>query len=190
MKETLIKYLSDISSLPDNDKLIIVDCFQEKEISKNDFWIKQGEVSNEFAFVCDGILRVFHEFDGEEITLQFVFPRSFAASLSSLAYNMPSQWNMQALTDCKLLLIEREKHHETMFKYAKALSVYENQFLKAFVNMESRLLSFLHLSAEQRFQKLFYEQPEIFNLVPLKHIASSLGITAETLSRLRKKQFR
>ena len=75
-----------------------------------------------------------------------------------------------------------------MFKYAKALSVYENQFLKAFSSLENRILSFLHLNAEQRFQKLFSEQPEIFNLVPLKHIASSLGITAETLSRLRKKQ--
>jgi len=189
MKEKLLKYLADFSTLTVNDILIIVDSFQEKELSKNDFLIKQGDISKDFFFVCEGILRIYHEADEEEITLQFVFPISFAASLSSLAFNMPSQWNMQAITNCKLLYTDRDVHHEIMSKYANALNIYESQFLKAFSNLENRLLSFLHLNAEQRFQKLFSEQPQIFNLVPLKYIASSLGITAETLSRLRKKQF-
>ena len=189
MKERLLKYLSDFSTLPDNDKLILVDSFQEKELSKNDFLIKQGDISKDFSFVCEGILRIYREVDGEEITLQFVFPMSFAASLSSLAFNMPSQWNMRAITKSKLLCIDRDIHHEIMSKYANALNTYESQILKAFSNLENRLLSFLHLNAEQRFQKLFSEQPQIFNIVPLKYIASSLGITAETLSRLRKKQF-
>jgi CRP/FNR family transcriptional regulator, anaerobic regulatory protein len=189
MKDILLKYLSDFSTLSDNDKLIIVDAFQEKKLSKNDFLVKQGDISKDFSFVCEGILRIYHEVDGEEITLQFLLPKSFAASLSSLAFNMPGQWNIQAITNCKLLYIDRDVHHEIMSKYAKALNIYESQFLKAFSNLENRILSFLHLNAEQRFQKLFSEQPQIFNLVPLKHIASSLGITAETLSRLRKKQF-
>lgn len=188
MKEILFKFLSNISTLPDNDKLIIVNSFQARELLKNDLWIKQGNVSKDFAFVCKGILRIYHETDGEEITLQFVFPTTFAASLSGLAYNMPSQWNIQAFTNCSLLVINRDRHHEIMYKYSDALNIYESLFLKAFSSLENRILSFLHLNAEQRFQKLFSEQPEIFNLVPLKHIASSLGITAETLSRLRKKQ--
>ncbi|NJK84694.1 MAG: hypothetical protein HC906_00605 [Bacteroidales bacterium] len=107
-----------------------------------------------------------------------------------MANKVPGQLNFQAFTDCDLLIIDREKHHEKMIQCENALSLYEDQLFKAIINMESRLLSFLHLTAEQRFHKLFSEQPEIFNLVPLKHIASSLGITAETLSRLRKKQFR
>ncbi|NJK84693.1 MAG: hypothetical protein HC906_00600 [Bacteroidales bacterium] len=73
MKEILIKYLTDHSLLPHDDVLIIAESFREKRISKNNLWIKQGEVSNDFAFVCNGILRVYHESEAEEITLQFIF---------------------------------------------------------------------------------------------------------------------
>jgi CRP-like cAMP-binding protein len=189
MKEILLKYLSDHSKLPDNELVLLANSFREKHLSKNDFWIKQGKVSKDFAFVCDGIHRIYNETNGNEITFQFVFPLTFVASISGIAANMPSQWNMQAFTRCNLLVIDRDRHHELMIKYPEALNIFESQFLKAFSTLENKILTFLNLNAEQRFQKLFSEQPEIFNLVPLKHIASSLGITAETLSRLRKKQF-
>lgn len=187
MKEVLLKYLSNHSSLTKEEKKSILDSFTEKSISKNDFWIRQNETCQDVAFVCEGILRVFHEVNADEITLQFVFPESFAASLSSLAYNRPGSFSYQALTDCELLIIRKDSFHDIMFRYAKKFNVQDNHFLKSYTDLESRLLSQLHLSAEERFNQLFSGHPEIFNLVPLKHIATSLGMTPETLSRLRKK---
>ena len=71
-------------------------------------------------------------------------------------------------------------------KYKNWLEIDNIQLLLAYTDLEYKLFSQFHLSAEQRFNKLFSERPEIFNQVPLKYIASSLGITPETLSRLRK----
>lgn len=186
LKSMLIKYFAEKTSLSDNEKSEIASAFKAVEICKNNFWVKQNEICSEIAFICEGIIRVFHETEEKEITLQFLFPNNFMASLSSLTYNIPSLWNFKALTDCKILLIDNKKHQELINKYPDILDFHKNPFMLSFADLESRLLSLLSLSAEQRFKKLFSEYPEIFNQVPLKHIASSLGITPETLSRLRK----
>ena len=187
MNEQLFKYLENNSKLTQEEIEHICSTFQEKGIKKNEFWIKQDKYNNDLVFMCTGILRVFHEYEGDEITIQFILPNSFAIPLSSFVNNSKSLLNYQAVTDCGFLLVDKDVHHKVMFKYAKAFDLSNNYYLKAYADLESKFLSLLHLNAEQRFQKLFSEQPQIFNLVPLKHIASTLGITAETLSRLRKK---
>lgn len=187
MKEQLYTYLGSKSKLTHEEKEQICALYREKSIKKNELWIKQEKRNNDIAFVCSGILRVFHEYDGDEVTIQFVTPNSFAIPFSSFQNESKSLLNYQALSDCELLVVDKDVHHKTMFKHAEAFDLTSNYYLNAYRILESKLLSFLHLDAEQRFQQLFSEQPQIFNLVPLKHIASSLGMAPETLSRLRKK---
>ena len=86
----------DNSSLSNDEIDEIVNCFREESYLKNDFWIKQNEISTDIAFVCNGILRVLFDLDGEEITLQFIFPNSPASSFVSSISNKPSPWSFQA----------------------------------------------------------------------------------------------
>jgi len=132
-------------------------------------------------------LRILDEINEVETTIHFIFKNSFTTSLQSFAYQIPSVWSIQALTDCSLLIIDRDSHFKLINDYKNWLEVDNNQLLMAYTELEAKFFSQFHLSAEQRFNKLFSEKPEIFNQVPLKYIASSLGITPETLSRLRKK---
>ncbi len=114
----------------------------------------------------------------------FIFKNSFITALQSFAYQIPNLWNIQALTDCSLLIIDRGNHLKLINEFKNWLEVENLQLLMAYAELETIFFSQLHLSAEQRFNKLFSERPEIFKQVPLKYIASSLGITPETLSRL------
>jgi CRP/FNR family transcriptional regulator, anaerobic regulatory protein len=187
MKDSLNDYLIYNTHLTSQERDLILTHFSEFRIKKNDFWIRKGELCKHLAFLSSGILRIINEVDEIESTVQLVYKNSFTTSLTSFAYQIPSIWSIQALTDCELLLIDRENHFKLVNEYKNWLEVDNVQLLLAYTDLEYRLFSQFHLSAEQRFNKLFSEKPEIFNQVPLKYIASSLGITPETLSRLRKK---
>ena len=190
MKEALNKYLIDNSHLTSQERDEILDCFFYLRIKKNDFWIKKGEICRHLVFVNDGTLRIINEINEIESTVQLVYKKSFTTSLTSFAYQIPSIWSIQALTDCDLLLIDRDNHFKLIGEFKNWLEVDNLLLLLAYTELESRLFSQHHLSAEQRFSKLFTERPEIFNQVPLKYIASSLGIAPETLSRLRKRHLK
>ncbi len=190
MKKSFEKYLSDNTHLSVPERNKILDCFYPLRIQKNKYWINKGEICKQMAFVDSGILRVINEMDEIESTVQFAFKNSFITSLTSFAYQTPSIWSIQALTDCDLLLIDRDDHFRLVSEYKSWLEVDNLLLLLAYTDLETRQFSEHHLSAEQRFNKLFSEKPGIFNQVPLKHIASFLGITPETLSRLRKRHLK
>jgi CRP/FNR family transcriptional regulator, anaerobic regulatory protein len=190
MKKSLEKYLTENSHLVKTERDKILDSFCHVSIAKNKFWIKKGEICKHLAFVDHGILRIINEINEIESTVQLVYKNTFVTSLTSFAYQIPGIWSIQALTDCDLLLIDRDTHFKLINEFKNWLEVDNVQLLLAYTDLENRLFSQFHLSAEQRFNKLFSERPDIFNQVPLKHIASSIGITPETLSRLRKKHLR
>lgn len=187
MKSILIDYLTNHSKLSPSEITDIVSHFTERKLDKNESWISTGEISSKIGFVSEGILRLYNEVDAEEVTLQFIFENSFFASLTSLVYQMPSRWSIQAITPCTIVEIEREAHFALIDKYKHWLEIDNVQLMMAYTSLENRMYNQLHLDAEQRLQQLLNEHPAIFNQVPLKYIASSIGITPETLSRLRKK---
>ncbi len=187
MKNSLHKYLTEQSHLTQDEIEIILNSFKVVELKQNEFWIKRGEICKQLAFIDKGILRIINEIKEVESTVQLIFENSFTTSLTSFAYQTKSEWGIQALTDCRLFVIDRDVHLKLVYEYKNWLEVDNVLLLLAYTDLENRLFAQHNLSAEQRFNKLFSEKPEIFNQIPLKYIASVLCITPETLSRLRKK---
>ena len=186
MRDNLTTYFKQNSSLFDEEIVKLVGSFRSKLVSKGDFWIRQNEPCDDIAYLGSGILRVFHTHEDEEITLEFILPDSFTTALGCSTEHHLSSLNYQAINNCELLLIDKDLHRNIITGNANSFEFYEKELNSIHHKKEKRLMSLLHLNAEERFFNLFKEQPEIFNLVPLKHIASSLGIAPETLSRLRK----
>jgi CRP/FNR family transcriptional regulator, anaerobic regulatory protein len=182
--ETYIK--SSVSLAPD-DLQLITSFFKTGSMSKGDYFSRKGRYCDKLSFVQTGYLRMFVEADDREVTQWISGPGYFITDLSSFIFNTSGRWNIQALTDCTLLEITQNDYKSLSEKLPAWKEIDRLLIVKCFAMMEERILNHLYMSTEERFQHLMKTQPELFNLVPLQYLASMLGMTPETLSRLRKK---
>jgi CRP-like cAMP-binding protein len=161
--------------------------FELSEIKKDDFFAKSDVHCGKLSFVRNGYLRVFNYADGKDITQWIISKGEFAADLSSLVFGTPARWNIQAITDCEMYTISSENYNR-IGKIVPQWQELEKLFIsKCFITLEARVFSFLSMSSEERYRHFFDMKPELFNAVPLHFIASLLGMTPETLSRIRNK---
>ncbi len=188
MKE-IEKYIESYFGIGDKDLSAIGRLFEDRTLKKNDFLLKESQYAKSLSFIRSGYLRVFamNTEGTKEITQWISMEGLFITDLSSFIFETPSRWNIQALSDCELYTISLE-NYQKIGSVVKTWDKLEKHFIaKCFVTLENRVFSLLSMSAEQRVKELFMFSPEIFNMVPLNYIASMLGITPETLSRVRKK---
>ena len=166
------------------DKL--AELFTETQITKGDYFSKQNSKCNQLSFIKSGNLRVYANIDGKEITQWISSKDEFITDLSSFMFDNPSRWNIQALSDCKLYTINQSNYKKINDLIPEWSQIEKLFLIKCFSIIEARVFSFLSMSAEERYNHLFESNKTLFNQVPLHYLASMLGMTPETLSRIRK----
>ncbi|WP_299382032.1 Crp/Fnr family transcriptional regulator [uncultured Lacinutrix sp.] len=164
----------------------ILSAFKPLEVNKGEFFLKSGKICRQMAFIDSGYLRMYDIVDGKEITLWIGSQGRFITSLSSFVFETSNHWNIQAITNCKLYTINRDAHFKLNKTEPKWLEFDNLLLANSFALLEKNMFSQLHTTAKQRFLSLLNEEPDLFKNVPLQYIASMLGITPESLSRLRK----
>jgi CRP-like cAMP-binding protein len=164
----------------------ILSGFKTVEINKGEFFLHSGSICRKMAFIETGFLRMYDIADGKEVTFWIGGSGKFITSLSSFVFQTASYWNIQAITDCKLYVISREKHFKLCQEEPKWLEFDNLLLAHSFALLEKSMFAQLHTTANERFESLMEEEPELFQYVPLQYIASMIGITPESLSRLRK----
>ncbi|BDD08455.1 cAMP-binding protein [Fulvitalea axinellae] len=161
--------------------------FRVQKLSKDDFFVKSGRFCNRLSFVSSGYLRVYAFADGRDVTQWVAKPGQLLTDLSSFVFESPARWNIQALTDCEIFTVSKADYGR-FGDVVKDWERLEKMFIaKCFLTMEERVFSFLSMNAEERYQSLFRSDPDLFNRVSLRFLASMLGMAPETLSRLRRK---
>ena len=183
----LENYIHTFFGVKQNDVSKIVTFFKPVQLKKGDFFLKTGMRANKLAFVQSGMLREFVEIEGKEITKWITSKGYFVVDLGSFVFSRSARWNIQALTDCELYLIDFIDYQKIGQAIPKWLELEKMFITKCFSILEERVLQHLSMSAEDRYRQLFQSNKELFNTVPLQYLASMLGMTPETLSRLRKK---
>ncbi len=184
----LEEYIKKNGSLKQDEVDEIAIFFEPAELKKGDYFGRTGKYCDKLSFIQTGYVRVFVELQDREVT-QWISPSGyFMTDLSSFTSGSPGRWNIQALTDCTLSEITRTKFDALEKKVPVWKDLYQSFIVNCFTLLENRIFNHLYMSTEERFQHLMKTQPELFNFVPLQYLASMLGMTPETLSRLRKKQ--
>lgn len=173
--------------LQQEDLRTISSLFHLTELKKGDLFLKSGTPCEKLSFVETGILRFFVPTEDKEVT-QWISTQGFVTDLSSLLFETPGRFTVQALTDCTLYTITKDDYKKIGNLVPKWHELEKLFIAKCFVTLEDRILSHLSMSAEERYDYFFKHNKDLFNQVPLQYIASLLGMTPETFSRIRKKQ--
>lgn len=183
----LEKYIQTYFGVTNDDLEKIISFFKPITLKKGDFFLKTGRYSDRLGFVQSGIIREFLFIDDKEVTKWISTKGYFVVDLSSFIFTQPARWNFQALTDCELYVIDN-KNYQQIGQMIPNWTNLEKLFIaKCFTVLEERIVTHLCMTAEERYHQLFSFNKELFNQVPLQYLASMLGMTPETLSRLRKK---
>lgn len=186
-KEPLINFIQN--NLPASKQTLagIAEHFEEITISKNDYFLKEGQISNNYLFLAEGFMRAFtFDTNGNEVTTYFYPKNRVVFEASSFFMRAISTENIQALTDCKSYSITFEKLNMLFHSVPEFREFGRAMLVKEFVAFKQRTLAMINKSAEERYANLINSNKEIFQYAQLKHIASYLGITDTSLSRIRK----
>jgi CRP-like cAMP-binding protein len=167
--------------------LEIADKFQYKTLAKNQLQLTEGKVCDEYFFLERGYMRAFaHDTEGNEVTTNFCAAGQMVFEVSSFFNRTRSKENMQALTDCAGWYISFAQLNELFHSLPQFREFGRSVLVKGFADLKTRMLAMITETAEERYAMLLKTNPEIFQHAPLKHIASYLGITDTSLSRIRK----
>lgn len=154
-------------------------------INKETKLIREGQYADKAYFISKGSARAYYLKDGKDITDWFAFENDFISSINSFFLNIPSPHYIEVLEPSELLEISRDKIIYLSDKYKEFDRLGKLIVTKTMLQLQQRIVSVQFETAQQKYNNILNIRPDITKRVPLTHIASYLGITLETLSRMR-----
>ena len=181
-------YLTVFKELGLSDIIDLVKLAQTRKLKAGEIYIPEGSNTKKLAYIKSGLIRAYAlKENGDEITMMIRWEKQFVASLDCVIFNKPSRYIYQALEDTVLMEVDYHQAQQIVDKSPKLSSQRQVFLLEMLGQAMDRIESFVLLSPEERYLKLVHEKPNIANRVADKHLATLLGITPVSLSRIRKR---
>lgn len=186
-REPLINFIQSNLSAPRDTIINIAHQFEEREYCKNDFFLKAGKVSNDYLFLVEGFMRAYTiDTEGNEVSTYFYPKNRVVLEVTSFFMRTASMESIHALTDCKAFHLTFDQLNNLFHTLPEFREFGRKILVKEFSAYKQRTLSLINKTAEERYTELIATNPEIFKYAQLKQIASYLGITDTSLSRIRR----
>ena len=186
--QNLIEKLREIGNLSKENEIILLSTIERIECGPKTILHKRGKVCNSIYFVEKGIARTFYFKDGNDITYWITMENDFIGAMASFFMREPTDKMVETIEPCVLWKFEYSKL-EKLFSKNHELAQIARLFSNYGIALVEKRFDSLHFnSAKERYDVLLIEQPDILKRVPLGIIASYLGVTQETLSRIRKQK--
>ena len=158
-----------------------------KTFKKGDFLLKEGQLSVDTYFIMEGCVREYIMLDGEEKTTDFFADEQWVISLNSINPNSLSTHYLECCTDCSVLVGNSEKGEELYKKFPNLGEISRKLIGIVFAEQQAKIEAFTINPPIIRYQNLLKSRPDLFQRIPQYQIASYIGVTPESLSRIRKR---
>lgn len=191
MHQNLLNIIKQQVTISDSDTKLCNEHFEPVIFPKNRIIEEEGKIPQYLYFVVNGYMRLFHYNEqGDEITTHINCPPGFITSYFNFINQIKATENVECITECELLRITKNNLDYIISKSEsfKDFSIWV--FQQSIAYNENRSKELATLTAEQRYQKLIQNYPQIIHNVPLQYIASFLGMNSKSLSRIRKQMIK
>ena len=162
--------------------------FKREEVSAKTILLKEGEIAKKIYFIEKGCLRLSFNNDGTDITFQFFFEGEAISSAESFRYNQPSLYSIESLESSIVHSLTKADYFTIIENSLLIKQDIEEQTIQRLLYIEKLFLSRIKNSPEERYKELLEQYPKILQRVPQHYIASFLGITSVSLSRIRNRR--
>ncbi len=184
--EKFKQFLKKISPITDSEFVDTIFYFTEQNLKKGDFFVKQDKVCRNIAFILKGTLRVYYINEkAEEITSCFCTENNLTTSYKSFILQQPSNIILQAIEDTQLLVINYENLQKLYARSAVWQTIGRSVAEREYIVMEQYASVLNNETAKEKYLRLLKEQPNVLQKASVEDIASYLGVTRRTLSRIR-----
>ncbi len=165
----------------------ILSAFTLKDYKKHYYFVEEGKTSKYLGFIESGMFQYYILKDGEERTSYVSIEGTFVCSLLSFISETPARESVRALTDGQICLISKSALKALTNEIPGFKDFYIGLLESAVCGIDSSRHDLIVLTAEQRYEKMLREEPQLLQHIPLQHLASMLGVTPRHLSRIRKR---
>lgn len=187
MADELLDLISQFPSLNRDEVKAIYDSINVSSVKKGTILLKEGAICKECYTVLTGCVRQYAIKDGEEKTTAFFTEGQAVASFSSYINGTPSKHTLVCMEDCTLTVGTKEKELEMIAEFPKLEAIIRSEIEKNAGIAQEDMATFMTSNPEKRYLNLLDKRPDLLNRVPQHQIASYLGVTPESLSRIRKR---
>lgn len=187
MDDKLLEYFRSIQKISDEEVNAIDETLTVRNFKKGTLLLKYGQFSSDVYFVLEGIVRQYYITDGTEKTSDFFTEGQWVLSTNSVTQNIPSNHFLECCSDCKLIIGNSEKGEYLYKKYPNLETVSRKLMNRIFVEQQSKIETYIIDTPKERYLKLLKSNPTLFQNIPQYQIASYVGVTPESLSRIRKR---
>jgi CRP-like cAMP-binding protein len=185
IEQEKIDIFRQFTDFSDSELEIIMPYFVPKKFKKKSILLDVGKVSNEVFYLIKGCIRLYCEKDGEELSTYFFTENMFAGSYDSFIARKPSKVSIETLEECEVLVLTHQSQEKLYEVFPKMNEFIRKAIEQRFVLLHDLFISYLLNSPEERYLALLKDRPDILQRIPQRQIASFLGITPVSLSRIR-----
>lgn len=184
-KNEVYSTLQQMTGFSDTETEFLLSQFEHKSIKKKTDLLSAGEVAKEIYFIVKGCLRLYYEKNGIDISGYFFTENTFAGAYESFTKKQKSRHSIETIEDCELLCINYEKL-QSLYREAPKMNEFIRKVLEErFFSLHQLFTSLIMDSPEERYIKLLNERPDLLQRIPQHQIATFLGVTPVSLSRIR-----
>ncbi|HMI59862.1 MAG TPA: Crp/Fnr family transcriptional regulator [Puia sp.] len=187
MSSAVVSYFQQFRSIPEKDQDMIFSCFEPGSFKEGEYLFREGKICSQLFYICSGILRIVSTNDkGMDRTHYFYKEDQFCTILKSFGEASVAEAGIQAACDVEVLTISRQKLNMLYVSAPYMKDIIDRMFQQQLLEKVETRNAFLGLDAESQYKLFVENQPDIALRVSLKDIASYLGITPQSLSRIRR----